>query len=256
MLRTGKPLVWGPALAVLRRTLAVALLGCTGMASAAMVHLDNGVSFDEVAMDSIFSQTSFAGHNIDIRFNPAKSIVAPGLLSINSDAEFSGPAPSLSDLANQLGIPNFTVSVFYVDAINFCSVSGTNIIGCGSDGGGLIALQSAAAGGANGAALMAHELGHNLGLDHFETSSANLMYSSITGNTTLTSDQVHTFLNPTGDPISSIVRKDAAGLYISITPIAVLAVAAPVPEPQTWAMLSLGLIGVAGWARRRRAWVG
>ena len=93
MLTAGKPLTWGSALAVLRRTLAVALIGCTGVASAAMA------TFDNVAMDNIFSQTSFGGYNIDIRFNTPLSVVAPGLLSIDTDDEFNGAALSLSALA-------------------------------------------------------------------------------------------------------------------------------------------------------------
>ncbi|MEO7941649.1 MAG: PEP-CTERM sorting domain-containing protein [Burkholderiaceae bacterium] len=235
------------AFVVLRRILAVVLIGCSGVASAAMV------SFNDVALDGIFSQASFGGYNIDIRFNSPLSVVAPSLLSIDSNEEFSGPAPSLSALANQLQIPNFTVSLFYVDQISFCGATGSNIIGCGSSGGGLIALKSAAAAGTNGAALLAHELGHNLGLDHL-SSSENLMNSSITGATLLTTTQVGKFLNlSTGQPINPIVQNDNGQLYISITPIAVLAA---VPEPQTWAMLCLGLVGIAAWARRRRAWAG
>lgn len=237
MMRTGKPSAWGLALAGVRRAVAVALIGCTGVASAAMV------SFNEVAMDTIFSQASFGGRNIDIRFNTPLSVIAPSLLSIDSDAEFSGSAPSLSALAVQLQIPNSTVSVFFVDAITFCGAPGTSIIGCGSNPGGLIALQSAAAARANGAVLMAHELGHNLGLSHL-AGSVNLMNSSITSATFLSESQANTILG------SRLVLMDGAQRYISITPVAVLAA---VPEPHTWAMLSLGLLGVAGWARRRRA---
>ena len=237
MMRTGKPPAWGSALAAVRRTVAVALIGCTGVASAAMV------SFNEVAMDTIFSQASFGGRNIDIRFNTPLSVIAPGLLSIDSDAEFSGSASSLSALAVQLRIPNSTVSVFFVDAITFCGSSGSNIIGCGSNPGGLIALQSAAAARANGAVLMAHELGHNLGLSH-QAGSGNLMNSRLTSATFLSESQANTILG------SRLVLMDGAQRYISITPVAVLAA---VPEPHTWAMLSLGLLGVAGWARRRRA---
>lgn len=238
--------VWGTVTSLVRKFLVTALIGGAGAASAGYV------SFDEAAMDAIFSQPSFGLFDIDIRFNAPLSIVAPSLLDINDDAEFNGSSNSLSALANTLGVPNFTVSVFFVDKISHCGDTLSNIIGCGSTPGGLIALHSGAAAGANGAALMAHELGHNLGLSHLED-SGNLMNSSINGATTLSEAQVGSFVDlTTGASLSSIVRIDAEQLYISITPIAVLA-AAPVPEPETWAMLSLGLLGVAGWARHRRA---
>lgn len=240
--------VWGTVARLARKVLATTLIGATGAASAGYV------TFYEGAMDTIFSQAAFGAFPIDIRFNTPLYVVAPTLLDINldHDAEFSGPGLSLSSKANELGVPNFTVAIFFVDKISYCGGTGSNIIGCGSTPGGLIALNSDAAAGSNGAALMAHELGHNLGLPHL-AGSGNLMNSSITGVTTLTAAQVGSFVNlSTGASLSPIVRNDAGKLYISITPIAVLA-AAPVPEPATWAMLSLGLLGVAGWARRRRA---
>lgn len=244
MLRTGKPSAWRSALAALRRTVVVALIGGTGMASAAMV------SFNDAAMDSIFSQASFGGRDIDIRFNTALSVVAPSLLSIDSDAEFGGfSSLSLRTLASELQIPKFAVSVFFVDAITYCGGPGGSIIGCGSNPGGLIALQSkAAASLTRGATLLAHELGHNLGLSHLtgQDASGNLMNSSITSDTFLSKSQVDSILK------SPIVQLDGTQRYISITPIAVLAALQPVPEPHTWAMLSLGLLGVAGWVRRRR----
>lgn len=86
-------------------------------------------------------------------------------------------------------------------------------------------------------------MGHNLGLDHL--GGDNLMNAVLTGATMLTGTQVTTILN------SPIVRFDGSQRYISVTPIAVLAAA--VPEPETWAMMLVGLLGVAGWARRRRA---
>ena len=236
--------VWGAATGLARKVLATMLIGGAGVASAGYV------TFDEAAMDTIFSQASFGLFDVDIRFNAPLSVVAPTLLDINSDAEFNGNGVSLSSLANTLGVPNFTVSIFFVDKISHCGDPGSNIIGCGSEPGGLIALNSAAAAGANGAALMAHELGHNLGLSHL-SDSGNLMNPSITGATTLSRGQVGSFINlTTGESLSPIVRNDAGQRYIAITPIAVLAA---VPEPETWAMMSLGLLGIAGWARRRRA---
>jgi hypothetical protein len=239
---------WASMTRVLRNALAVALIGGSGVASAGIV------TFDEAAMDSIFSQDAFGLFDIDIRFNTPLSVIAPALADINSDAEFSGGVPSLGALATSLGVPAFTVSIFFVDKISYCGGTGSNIIGCGSNPGSLIALNSDAAAGSRGAALMAHELGHNLGLSHL-AGGGNLMNSSITGVTTLSTSQVGSFVDlTTGASKNSIVQSDAGQLYISITPIAVLA-AAPVPEPETWAMLSLGLLGVAGWARRRRACV-
>ena len=247
MLRTGKHQAWGFAVAALRRTLAVALIGCTGLASAAVV------TFNNKAMDDIFGQTSFGTFKIDIRFNEALSIVAPSLLTIDTNAEFNGGGTSLGALVGQLQIPSDTVSMFFVDAITFCGREDASIVGCGNNPGALIAVESSFAAGAKGAALMAHELGHNLGLSHLMPSvTGNLMNSNVSGGTTLTTDQIDFFLDlSTGASRRSILRSDANGLYISITPIAVLAAA--VPEPHTWAMLSVGLLGVAGWARRRRA---
>ncbi len=245
-----KPMLsgWDAVAAVMRKLATVALLGGAGVASAGYV-----TTFNQTAINDIFSQTSFGGFNIDIRFNDALSIVAPTLLDINDDAEFIGNnGSSLSSLANMLAVPNFTVAVFFVDKISHCGGPGSNIIGCGSNPGGLIALNSAAAAGSIGSVLFAHELAHNLGLEHL-TVSGNLMQASITGGTMLTTAQVGTFLDlSTGASKSPIVRFDAGQRYISVTPIAVLA-AAPVPEPQTWAMMIAGLLGVAGWARRRRA---
>lgn len=229
----------------LRKLVAAALLGSAGIASAASGY----VSFNEVAMDNIFNQLSFGPFGIDIRFNPTLSVVADSLLDIDTVGEFNGAAPSLGALAESLGVPDFTVSIFFVDKISVCGSNFPNIIGCGSNPGNLIALQSAAAAGANGVALMAHELGHNLGLQHL-AGGGNLMNSSITGATTLTVGQVSSFLDlTTGASLNSIVQLDGNQRYISITPIAVLAA---VPEPQAWAMMSLGLLAVAGWARRRQ----
>lgn len=240
---------WRMVSGVMRKLAAVALLAGASAASAGYV-----TSFDQAVLDDIFSQTSFGGYDIDIRFNAPLSVVAPVVADLSSTEEFNGNNNfSLSWLAGELQVPNFTVALFFVDTISFCGGPGSNIIGCGSRPGGLIALQSAAAAGSNGTVLFAHELGHNLGLTHLSV-SGNLMHPTITGASALSETQVGSFLDlTTGASLSSILRDDGGQLYISVTPIAVLAAA--VPEPQTWAMMLAGLLGVAGWARRRqRAW--
>ena len=240
---------WRMVSGAMRKFAAVALLAGASVASAGYV-----TSFDQAVLDDIFSQTSFGGYDIDIRFNAPLSVVAPVVADLSSTEEFNGNNDfSLSWLAGELQVPNFTVALFFVDTISFCGGPGSNIIGCGSRPGGLIALQSAAAAGNNGTVLFAHELGHNLGLTHLSV-SGNLMHPTITGASALNETQVGSFLDlTTGAGLSSILRDDGGQLYISGTPIAVLAAA--VPEPQTWAMMLAGLLGVAGWARRRqRAW--
>ena len=153
---------WRMVSGAMRKFAAVALLAGASVASAGYV-----TSFDQAVLDDIFSQTSFGGYDIDIRFNAPLSVVAPVVADLSSTEEFNGNNDfSLSWLAGELQVPNFTVALFFVDTISFCGGPGSNIIGCGSRPGGLIALQSAAAAGNNGTVLFAHELGHNLGSAH------------------------------------------------------------------------------------------
>lgn len=242
----------GAVVRVGRQLMAMAMLSAAGAASAGYV------TFDQGAMNAIFSQDPFGSYGIDIRFDAPRSVVAPSLLDIDgtNNSEFSGSGLSLISLSHTLGLPDFTVAMFFVDKISICGPGPAgNIIGCGSNPGGLIALNSDFAAGSKGAVLMAHELGHNLGLSHLSV-EGNLMNGLITGGTALTSPQIGSFLDlSAGVSRNPIVQLDGNQFYISIAPIAVLA-AAPVPEPQTWAMMLAGLLGVAGWARRRRAWAG
>ena len=196
------------------------------------------VTTNESGMDDIFSQPSFGTHTIDIRFTPTFTLrVDPSLLRIDDDAELSAlfdMAPSASPIAN----------MFFVDAINFCGgVSGPSIIGCGNQPGNRLAVESGVAASSNGAALNAHELGHNLGLSHVGTSGTNLMNPFGFGNTTLDASQVNTIL------MSGLVQTDANGRFIQITPILVSAV--PVPATLPLALSALSVLGLIG--RRRQA---
>jgi hypothetical protein len=234
----------------LRAMLVGVATGFAGLASAGYV-----TTF-ESGMDAIFSQTSFGSNTIDIRFNPTMTVVDANLVSLDSNQEFD----SLSVLRG--GLASNIVSIFFIDSIPFCGAPGNNIIGCGNSG-NLIALKSSAAADPRiGANLMAHELGHNLDLDHLNGSNNNLMNPninsfSLTTGSFLNSSQVATIFATRPGPgnvlNNQIIQRDDDGYFISITPFAVVSA---VPEPQTWLMMGLGLLGIMAWVRRPRpmAW--
>ena len=195
------------------------------------------ITNNEAGLDAIFSQSGFGASTIDTRFNASRSVANSSLLSIDSDAEFD----SLSSLS--VFSPPNTINIFFVDAITFCGGSG-NFVGCASTPGNLIALQSSFASQARGAIGEAHEIGHNLGLDHVGSSGTNLMNPLISNNSSLDAAQISTILG------SSLIQGAPGQRFLSITEIAIVA---SVPEPQTWMMFGLGLLGIVGWARSRTA---
>ncbi|TWU35368.1 hypothetical protein Q31b_54640 [Novipirellula aureliae] len=192
------------------------------------------VTTQEASLNSIFSQGSFAADPIGFRFNASITIIDPDLTTIDSSAEFS----TLGSLASG---PSSTIQLFYVDAINWCGSPGTNIVGCGANPGNLIVLNSlAAAHPLYGPELIAHEMGHNLGLGH--TGGAGLMGPMLNLDTSLSAAEVTTIRS------SPLVQLDALGYYINVTPVLVQATA--VPEPGSLALLTL--FGVVFCVVRRR----
>lgn len=198
----------------------------SGLVLAASAASAGYVTTNETALDLIYSQAAFGSSTIDIRFNATLSFNAPTLTAFDSDTEWN----QLSAFAN----PDTTVvSMFFVDSISSCSGTFSGIVGCGAQPGNLLVLSSSwAADAVIGPVLAGHELGHNLGLAHLE-SSGNLMNGSLTGNSTLLPAQVAAIL------ASPLVHTDAFGQrYITITPIAL------VPEPGAWLLMGLGLFGL------------
>ncbi|MBI2801819.1 MAG: PEP-CTERM sorting domain-containing protein [Gammaproteobacteria bacterium] len=201
------------------------------------------VTTNELALDSVFSQALLVNRTIDIRFDPIVSIVNSSLLTIDTSTQLDtlfGLAPKLSP----------TVNLFFVDNLSFCGgTSNPNLIGCGDISGNRIVVKSGSAAGGNGGALIAHELGHNLGLDHlFPDSGTNLMNATISGNTSLDQAQVDAILG------SPLIQFAGSQRFIDITPILITAVAAvPLPAGSLLLLSALLVIGFVASRRRRNA---
>ncbi len=181
------------------------------------------VTINEPGLDAIFSQASFGVNDIDIRFNPTFTIVNASLLDITTEAELT----TLFSLSPD-AVPG--VNLFFVNALDYCGSFDTGILGCAKFAGNDIVVESAIGAGANGAELIAHELGHPLGLAHVST---GLMNASTFGDTSLTAVQVSAIL------ASSMIQLDGEQRYIQITPILVTAVPLPAGLP-----LLLGAVGL------------
>ena len=200
------------------------------------------VTTNESTLDAIFSQALFGNRTIDIRFDPTVSIVNSSLLTIGNSTQLD----ALFGLAPK-AFP--TVNLFFVDDLSFCGgSSNTSLVGCGDIPGNRIVVESGFAAGGNGGALIAHELGHNLGLDHINPDNdTNLMNATIRGSTSLTQIQVDTILG------SSLIQLAGNQRFINITPILITA-ATTVPLP-AGLLLFLSALLVMGFlaAQRRRS---
>lgn len=184
------------------------------------------ITTNEAQLDAIFSQASFASMPIDIRIGTASELVFPSLLDITSDAEVN----QLFNMhAGGLNVVNF----YFIDTISACGgYIITGIVGCGEFLGNDFVVESSFAAGRYGGELLAHELGHNLGLDHL--SGSFLMNGSLNNRTTLTSGEVSTIRN------SPLVQTNGQNFWIDINPVLIVSAASrQVPEPSSLVLLLL-----------------
>ncbi|ASP47063.1 PEP-CTERM sorting domain-containing protein [Cognaticolwellia beringensis] len=189
------------------------------------------ITTNENELDRIFSQTSFDDRPIDIRIGKATELILPTLLDISSDAE-------IFQLFNQLVGAFDVVNFYFIDTISACGIINVNIVGCGEFPGNDFVVESSFAAGSFGGELLAHELGHNLGLPH--RSGQFLMNGSLNNNTTLTLAEVNTIHT------SYLVKNNGQATdkeyWIDINPVLIVATpSAPVPEPSTLVLLLLPL---------------
>ena len=185
------------------------------------------ITTNESDLDAIFSQSSFGLMPIDIRIGLASELVLPDLLDITTDAEVN----QLFDM--HIGGIN-VVNFYFIDTISACGGSiSSGIVGCGEFFGNDFVVESSFAAGSFGGELLAHELGHNLGLDH---RSGGLMNSSLNNSTTLNDTEVSNIHR------NRLVQTDGQNFWIDINPVLIVASASiplPVPEPSTLVLLLL-----------------
>lgn len=192
----------------------------------------------EAGMDTIYSQVPpFGAGPLDIRFNAPVNVNNASLLTIDTQTKldaafalFGGPA----------GGP--TIYMIFVDDVDWCASSfNTSYVGCAELPGNHMVVESVFMASSLGDELGAHELGHNLGLEH--DSPGNLMNATIGATHTLLTGTQHTTLMA-----STRVQADAFPpftSFVSITPVLII------PEPS---LVSLVLLAGAtlAWSHRRR----
>jgi len=209
----------------LKTMLLMTLLSITSAANAAFI------TIDEVGMDAIFSQVTFGNTPVDIRIGASIEHVDPDLLNMNTGAKWA------TLTSNHYGAAN-TVNFWFLDDLSWCGNINVNYVGCGETPGNDFVVESIFASGPSNAELLAHELGHNLGLGH-NGGATSLMNAFINGGTDLSAGEVTTIMN------SSLVQTDVTNgqRFINILPILIVAQATPdIPEPETMVLMLLSLV--------------
>jgi len=207
------------------------------------------VTLHEARVNQIYSQESFTTNPIDINYiyesdGSIKEYVAPELLIVENGTEFSA-------LVNaDLGLADTTIPLFYIDRIDWCG--GGSAKGCANSSGAI--FESITTGRDVGGELIAHEIGHVLGLSHPDLTadqtdgeSDNLMNRVVAHEITdvLVATQITSIFN---NPYGYVLGNAQSGFYLDLAPVLVVA-AASVPVPGAL-VLMLGTLVPLGAMRR------
>lgn len=192
------------------------------------------ITINEEELDRIYSQDSFGDLPIDIRIGQSSEILAPNLLDITSREE-------VRELFNMHSGGFTTVNFYFIDTISACgSSTGTNIVGCGEYFGNDFVVESRFADSGFGSELLAHELGHNLGLPHIN--GPFLMNPSLNNRTLLSEEEVAQIRR------SPLVKNVDNTYWIDINPVLIVRELTKVSEPKYLVLFML--VCLLLWYRR------
>ncbi len=249
-----------------------------------------GVNLRKSELNAVYGQASFGATPVEIRYNPLVELAAPSLTRVSSKAEVNELFGLTSALYSN-GTINRAVNLYFVEPLDYCGRASSAFVGCTKVGGNQMAVERKYANGRYGAELIAHELGHALGLYHsgqapLYVGNNNLMSKGLNNNKSITTTQVAQML---GQGVfarwgaNPLIQSDANGRFIEITPHVIVSAlsasdpvvtqaaeevaasipllsdapsygaVAAVPVPPAGFMMLVGVAALAGLRRARRA---